>query len=210
MSKNVFKITRKELKKVIKESLEKALSASNNSIHLFEMATIGAQKWGKDTYSIQIHGASTADRPVPHIHIYKYNDNTKNQFNFEISLIDLVSKDQITLVRQLDREKNINHKNRDKCSWRGYNDIYNGLRSYLFGEVQSRLYKGICVDNLDAAIYAWNQETDMLKTNDGGNPMKEWLDAHGIQILPEYQKYFEPKRIKKMKPPNILTVLFYF
>ena len=62
MSKNIFKITRKELKKVIKESLEKALSASNNSIHLFEMATIGAQKWGKDTYSIQIHGASTADR----------------------------------------------------------------------------------------------------------------------------------------------------
>ena len=95
-----------------------------NRIHLFEMVTIGAQKWGKDIYSIQIHGASTADRCVPHIHIYKYNDNTKKQFNFEISLIDLVSKDKITLIRQLDREKNIDHKNKDKCSWRGYSDIY--------------------------------------------------------------------------------------
>jgi hypothetical protein len=35
----------------------------------------------------------------------------------------------------------------------------------------------------------------MLKTNEGGNPMKEWLDEHNIQILPEYQKYFEPKDI---------------
>ena len=195
MSKNVFKITIKKLKKIIKYPLEKTLYSAYNRIHLFEITTIGVQKWRKDTYSIQIHGASTADKPVPHIHIYKYNDNTKKQFNFEISIIDLVSKDQITLLRQLDREKNINLKNRDKCSWRGYNDIYNGLRSYLFGEVQSIPYKGICVDNIDAAIYAWNQETDMLKTNDGGNPMKEWLDAQGIQILPEYQKYFEPKRI---------------
>ena len=124
MSKNIFKITRKELKKVIKESLEKVVHSSPNRVHLFEMATIGAQKWGKDIYSIQIHGASTADSGVPHIHIYKYNDNTKKQFNFEISLIDLVSKDKITLIRQLDREKNINHKNKDKCSWRGYSDIY--------------------------------------------------------------------------------------
>ncbi len=182
-------------RKISKQRVTKNKLLIKFRIHLFEMATIGVQKCGKDTYSIQIHGASTADKPIPHIHIYKYNDNTKKQFNFEISLIDLVSKDQITLIRQLDREKNINHKNRDKCSWQGYNDIYNCLRSYLFGEVQSRLYKGICVDNLDAAIYAWNQETDMLKTNDGGNPMKEWIDAKGIQILPEYQKYFEQKRI---------------
>ena len=77
------------------------------------------------------------------------------------------------------------------CSWAGYADIFDGLRRYLFTRPQSPIYNA-CIDNLHAAIYAWNNETDMMATLAGGNPMKEWLDTNGIQILSKYQKYFEP------------------
>jgi hypothetical protein len=154
------------------------------------MATIGAEKWGKDKYSIQIHGAATADREVPHLHIYRFNDNGKKQFNFEISLIDLVSKDEINLIYQLDREKNVKNTNRNECTWTGYRDVYDGLREYLFSAPKLPKYKSNYIDNLDVAISAWNQETDMFKVAEGGNPMKEWLDSHGVNILPIYEKYF--------------------
>jgi len=184
---------KRELRDIVKETISSALRETFGKTHLFEMATIGAQRWGNQMYSIQIHGASTADRNVPHIHIYLKNDHGKKMFNFEISLIDLVSKDEINLIYQLDRTRNVKHTNKNHCSWNGYSDIYNGLREYLFGDVQLPQYKNLCSDNLDAAIYAWNIETDMLKTLNGGNPMKEWLDERGIRILPGYRIYFEPK-----------------
>ena len=184
---------KRELRDVVKESISSVLRETFERTHLFEMATIGTQRWENQMYSIQIHGASTADRNVSHIHIYLKNDHSKKMFNFEISLIDLVSKDEINLIYQLDRTRNVKHTNKNHCSWNGYSGIYNGLREYLFGEVQLPQYKNLCSDNLDAAIYAWNIETDMSKTLNGGNPMKEWLDEHGIRILPEYRIYFEPK-----------------
>lgn len=183
-------LTESQANAIIEEEKQR-LEEEEQRMHLFEMATIGAQRWGNKQYSIQIHGASTSDRATPHIHIYLKNDNSKKEFNFEISIIDLVSQDRLSLIYQFDRENNIKIKNKANCSWTGYADILYGLKGYLFSPPQSPLYKA-CIDNLHAAIYAWNNETDMSATLAGRNPMKEWLDARKINILPRYQKYFEP------------------
>ena len=196
----VIRIRLSELCKLIAECMSEQIYG--RYYRLDEMATIGAQKWGDREYLIQIHGKSTKDRDVPHIHIYLIKDHVKKRFNFEISLIDLLSKDEITLIYQLDREKRVRHTNRKYCDWTGYKDECDGLRDFLFGNVQVLHYATISKDNLDVAIYAWNIETDMIKTQNGGNPMKEWLDQHNIVVLPKYQKCFEPKNLSQNIEPQ--------
>lgn len=95
---------------------------------LTEMATFGVEKWGRKTYKIAVHGASSKDRPIPHIHIYLNNDiNPYTKFNFEISLIDILCKDEINLIFQTDKKKNIDNRNRKQCTWTGYSEIKEGL-----------------------------------------------------------------------------------
>ena len=171
--------------------------------HLFEMVTIGMQQWGDRMYKIQLHGLSAKGDETPHIHIYLKDDAFKTRFNFEISLIDILSKDKINLMSQLDSERHIQRTSRKKCSWDGYDYILEGLKTYLFGAVQLPSYRSLCADNLDVAIYAWNTETDVLKMQNGGNPLKEWLDSHGVEVLPKYQLYFASKESKYDNPQDI-------
>lgn len=186
----------------ITEEERKRLDEDQERVHLYEMETIGDMRWGNNQFSIQIHGASTTDRPAPHVHIYLKNDHNKKRFNFEVSIVDLVSNDELVLIYQLDRKNNIKITNRDDCSWTGYADIFDGMKNFLFSPPQSPIYHAL-IDNLHAAIYAWNNETDMSATLAGENPMKEWLDTKGIQVLPKYQKYFEPINFGNDGPQNI-------
>ena len=95
---------------------------------LLEMATFGRINDGKDMYKIAIHGPASNDRPMPHIHIYLNNDVFPySQFNFEVSLVDLVCKDEINLIAQIDRKNNIKRTNRSECSCEGYRDLYKTL-----------------------------------------------------------------------------------
>lgn len=89
---------------------------------IFEMTTISkAERWGNNTYRIAVHGTASGDREIPHVHIYLTNDNKPyNNFNFEISIIDILCKDEINLIYQRDRSKNKLIKNRSKCFWEGY------------------------------------------------------------------------------------------
>lgn len=59
---------------------------------IFEMATISkAERWGNNMYRIAVHGTVSGDRETPHVHIYLTNDNKPyNNFNFEISIIDIL------------------------------------------------------------------------------------------------------------------------
>ena len=186
MSKKVIKLTESELREIVKDA---TLNVSDKHL-LNEMATFGTEKWGNNTYRIAVHGASTKDRPTPHIHIYLNNDvQPFTQFNFEISFEDILCKDEINLIYQLDRKNNIKRTNRTECSWKGYADIYNGLRHFLSSPSISKRY-GAFIDNLDRAIYEWNRETDFSKTETGGNPLKEYLDSKGLIVLPKYMIYF--------------------
>lgn len=91
----------------------------DNNHQIPEMATISKdEKWGKYHYRIAVHGPASGDRTVPHIHIYLSSDKKPyNNFNFEISLIDIVCKDEINLIYQNDRYNNIQRINRNKCEW---------------------------------------------------------------------------------------------
>ena len=82
---------------------------------VLEISTIvKAIKWGDRLYRVAIHGPATKDKPYPHIHIYDSKDifPYKN-FNFEISLVDILCDDEINLVCQQDRENHIDRRKRD-------------------------------------------------------------------------------------------------
>jgi len=164
-----------------------------NSQVLLEMATCGVEHWGKNQYKIAVHGAATKDRPIPHIHIYMDKDvYPYTKFNFEISFIDLICKNEINLIHQIDRAKNLKKTNRTSCSWTGYGDILTGFRKFLFEPYKNSGFENFS-DNLEHIIYEWNKETDYLKTENGGNPLKDYLDEHGLTIHANYVKYFENK-----------------
>lgn len=172
------------------ETLNEKTSMEENFDMLYEMATCGVEKWGDDTYKIAVHGASTKDRLTPHIHIYLNKDqNPYKLFNFEISFVDLVCSDKIIPIYQLDRQNNFKRTNRRECTWVGYKDIIDGLKLFLSQPSQSKF--GNFSTNLERVIYEWNRETDFVKTNNGGNPLKEYLDSHGLVPHPKYKHLFE-------------------
>ena len=184
-----YKIGKQKLVRMIQESVARALGTQQP---LIEMATCGVENWGKYTYKIAVHGASTNDRPTPHIHIYLNTDqNPYNRFNFEISFIDLICNDRITPIYQLDKQNHLKHTNRRECSWVGYNEIADGLKEFLARPCPQSKF-GTFSTNLERVIYEWNRETDFVKTNNGGNPLKEYLDSHGLTPHPKYKDLFEP------------------
>ena len=184
----------KSLVEYIKELLNGDDYHGHGNIHdyLVEMATIDKNvQLGKDNYKITVHGASSKDRENPHIHIYAVNDKTLKKFNFEISLTDILCKDEINLIRQTDKlsKKQINIKIKDKCSWIGYSEIKYDFEDWLEDKHKSlpRAFK----NNLDAVICNYNNESP------GENYILDYIKERGWKILPQYKKYFDDETIKE-------------
>ena len=150
--------------------------------YITEMATIGkGVKFDKNLYTIAIHGASSKDRPYPHIHIYLANDDHKQDFNFEISLIDILAYDEINLICQRDKKRGINHKNRRNCSWAGYRKLKENFEDWLSDRCT---FPGEWKDNLDAIIWACNHESP------GTDFIQKYMKERGMSILDKYKDYF--------------------
>lgn len=183
----ISEIITEEINKVIEERKEP----------LLEMATFGVERWGNTLYKIAVHGASTADRDTPHFHIYLNNDiNPYTQFNFEISLEDILCKNEINLIFQHDRARNVNNRNRTECSWTGYREIKEGLVDFIFNKCPTNRF-GEFEDNLARGIYDWNRETDYIKTvNQGINVLRLYFEEHNLVPLPQYQKYLKDYNLK--------------
>ena len=151
---------------------------------IVEMATVGYDlKFGKDRFRVAIHGPSSGDRENPHIHIYLENDKMPfNKFNFEISLVDILCYDEINLIYQRDISKNKKITNRNKCSWEGYRKIKEGFEEWLYKPSKT---PGEFVDNLDALIYWYNEESNVI-----GNALLQYMKERGLIILNKFNKYF--------------------
>ena len=176
--KNIDLITRQVINEV-KEQL------------LLKMATFGNIKANNNLYRIAIHGPATNDRPMPHIHIYLAQDKFPYPlFNFEISLVDLVCKDEIVLVAQIDRKNNVYRTHRNECSWEGYKDLYKSFKDFLSKPPMKKIYKGRALNNLQVAIMEWdNENNDNME--DEESLMKKFIESKGYTILPNYLPYFE-------------------
>lgn len=155
-----------------------------------EMVTFGVEHWGDDIYRIAVHGANMTKTKTPHIHIFLMSDDSHSVFNFAVSLVDILMKDEINLIVQYDKRRDVKNIHRNTCSWDGYAEILEGFEKFLFAKPNASKYMDFG-DNLERAIYEWNRETDFQKTEMGGNPLKEYLDTKGVKILAKYQKYFE-------------------
>lgn len=174
--------------KSIIEYIQQKLGIVDISSPILEMSTICKYiKWGKYNYRIAIHGPSSKDRPYPHIHIYLANDTYPyKQFNFEVSLIDILCYDEFNLVCQQDKSKNLNIKNKSKCSWEGYRAVRDGFEQWLFSKSDM---PGEFIDNLDALIWSYNNESPY--NPDFDNPLHEYIKNQGKKVLPKYLKYFQ-------------------
>ena len=53
------------------------------------------------------------------------------KFNFEISLIDILCYDEINIIAQVDKDRNIKRMHRNKCSWEGYKKLYEGFENWI-------------------------------------------------------------------------------
>ena len=146
------------------------------------IATIGVEKWGDKIYRIAVQGAT-----IPHIHIYLNNDSIPyHEFDFEISLIDILYKGEINLLSQIDKHRNIYSIIPAECSWTGYEDIKDGIRNFLFSSCNNTHFS----DNLALAIYEWSKETDFVKTEcEGRNLIGLLFKQTHLTPLPEYEKY---------------------
>lgn len=169
--------------KSIRECVNNFLWGNENLI--VEMATIGRPVFAKKKYHIAVHGVLAGDRPNPHIHIY-LNDDTRpyNRFNFEISIIDILCKDEINIIKMRDESKGINKNNKNKCSWDGYQKLKDDFEDWLFSKCDR---PGNFKNNLDACIYWYNEEGDP-KSN---NPIKAYIKEHGLNVLDKYREYVD-------------------
>lgn len=188
----------KSLVEYIKEIIHRNDYHGHSNLHdyLVEMATIEHNvKLGKDNYQIAIHGPSSKDRENPHIHIYLANDNTLKKFNFEISLTDILCKDEINLIRQTDKtkRKKIDIKNRNKCSWEGYSKLKYDFEDWL--EEKHKSLPKTFKTNLDAIIWNYNHESEKIEKN----YLLKYIEDRGLKILPHYKKYFDEETIEENK-----------
>ena len=141
---------------------------------------------------IALHGTYAGNREKPHIHIYLTGDKRPfSKFNFEIALDEILCYDEINLITMRDKSKHLNIKNRNKCSWDGYMRLKDDFEDWLFSAPELR---GDFIDNLDAIIYFYNQES--YSTNNS-NPLLEYIKSKGMKIQDKFRKYFSEDDINK-------------
>ena len=176
--------------KRLKEYLEEKFNPEWD--YVIEMASIGKPILNKIHYHIALHGTYAGDRERPHIHIYLYGDKRPfSKFNFEIALDEILCYDEINLITMRDKSKHIDLKNRSKCSWDGYMRLKDDFEDWLFSNPELR---GDFIDNLDAIIYFYNQES--YSTNNS-NPLLEYIKSKGMKIQNKFRKYFSEDDINK-------------
>ena len=160
--------------------------------YVVEMATIGHPVLDKKEPLIMVHGTNTGDRQRPHVHIC-LNDDVRpfNKFNFEIALGEILCYDELNLIRMSDKNNSIDKKNRSLCSWNGYNKLKNEFEDWLYQKSNKR---GEFIDNLDALIYFYNEESTNTHQQ---NPLLKYIQDHGMKVLDKYKKYFSEEDIKK-------------
>ena len=187
----------KSLVEFIKEILNPDYQLDKEHQLMMEMANIQRDvKFGKELYTIAIHGPNSKDREYPHIHIHLTKDNSQKIFCFEISLMDIVCDDEINIIRQLDKtkKKKIDIKNRNNCSWEGYSDILDGFEEWL--EKPYKRFDGQYKNNLDALIGTYNFEGSLDETV---NSFLEYIKKQNKKVLPKYKYLFSDEDIKNYK-----------
>lgn len=155
--------------------------------YVVEMATIGYPILNRTNHFIALHGTNAGDRERPHIHIYLEKDKRPfNKFNFEIALDEILCYDEINLIRMKDERKNIDYKNRSKCSWDNYSKLKNDFEKWLYDDKVE--LRGEYINNLDAIIYFYNQESGGTRNK---NPLLEYIRNKGYKILSKHKIYFD-------------------
>lgn len=161
--------------------------------YLCEMATVGTPTIDNERFKIVIRGSANNDRETPHVHIYLRNDVPAGRtFNFEVSLIDILTKNQINLVKQLDfrhRNHRIDKRNREECSWDNYTGLLQGFYEFLRAAPVGKYKRSYpnAQTNLELMTHIWNAESNDDTVDD---PLGKYLQERNLVVLPEYRKYF--------------------
>lgn len=160
-----------------------------------EMATIarGISLDKNRLYKIAIHGPSSKDREYPHIHIYDAKDTSLKQFNFEISIVDILCSDELVLITQVDKSRRLHKMNRNSCSWEGYRKLKVAFEDWLYSSEVT--FPGEFKDNLDAILWSYVNESPCNTMNS----LLDYISSRGKKILPKFKEYFNPVEIAYYK-----------
>lgn len=145
-------------------------------------------------YNIAVHGASSKDRDYPHLHIYLTGDNSMKQFNFEISIVDLLCDGELRLIKQLDRtkRKKIDRRNKTDCSWEGYSKLLYDLEDWLEAPYK---HPNVYVNNLQAVVGEYNDESEDISDN----YILDYIRGQKRKIDSQYHHLFSEDDKEKFK-----------
>ncbi|MBR4197497.1 MAG: hypothetical protein IKQ94_01845 [Bacteroidales bacterium] len=157
---------------------------------LMEMATIRKDNlWGGDHFRVAVHGPlknelnTPKDRCEPHIHIYLTLDvQPYTMFDFEVSLVDIFAKGEYNLLSQVDRftkDKFVDKRQDNDCSWKGYRHILKGLKQLLKANAPGVKNDVECLDNLQYCIESYNEESNIMTPN----PFLDYIAEHNKELL---------------------------
>jgi hypothetical protein len=157
-----------------------------------EMATIGKINSQNILYTLSVHSDKTAERESPHIHVIAYQGKSKSTpniiFNLEFSLVDLLTKDQWTILLVNDKKRHYKSKSRT-TDWRPYNKLLEDVKTFLFSGPFT--FRGAqYIDHLDYAIAQWNLENDWNAAMNNENVLMNWMSKRNLTVLPKYLIYF--------------------
>lgn len=134
-----------------------------------------------------IRGSEFENGREPHFHL-TLADRGDQDFKFEISLIDILAKDEVNLVAMRDSrdpEHEIVHQLKDECSWEGYEDLRGGIRAYLAeDETDPMRFIRKGDTHLHSIVRAWDWENHCDHIL--GYVLDDYLRQNDIRVLPKY------------------------
>ena len=127
-----------------------------------DISTIGWPSLAGGKYRIAIRSMAADERSIPHFHVYSAELPLGADFEFEISLLDLLEKDELNLIYQKDLrnvKNQILESDPSKCSWNGYETMRDELRDFLAQKSEDDIcYPGMT--HLEMMIRRWDCENN--------------------------------------------------
>lgn len=173
---------------IIKTTLNEYIE--RNTEPLLEMATIGKLNSNGNVYTVSVHGNTSRDRQTsPHMHAItqikcKGKDNIV--FNLEFSLTDILTKNELTILRVRVGGKVIVKD--QTTDWSQYTQLKKDLEAFLF-EGPVNFFGVKLKNNLHLSIWQWNNEYDYSKVRQGINVMRLFIEEKGLKPLEQFSDY---------------------
>jgi len=145
---------------------------------------------GDVNYSLWVRDGHYEYSSIPHFHVGIQKDGCCES-EFEVSIIDILAKDELKLLRQRDWRDPQNELFRRgrSCSWDGYEPLKAALFAYLKSPSDWVCDGKVCKTKLENVLKLWDEENTL--SGKDRNILERYLKRHRVSVLPGYEEYFK-------------------